>query len=468
MARLPIEYQEVKWIESHGTEYIDTGVLPNQNTGMRTVISLDNASGTQGGFGSFGTGSAQYFAYEFYVYNGTRKINAHWTNASISVTHDWGADTKYDVLLNYLNSRKLELADIGSTALTSATFSNNYPIWLGRVNYGATSFKDYKHIGKIYQVEITQDSEVIRNFIPCYRKSDGVVGMYCLVTETFFPNLGSGAFTVGADVNPTQRTFQNGVVGGTNVVEGTYISDGMEQLVNYTMLYDYGDECTDATGGWSLTYSSGGSLTKATDHLVMAGKSTSYASKVCPANKIDFTEYSMLGGKTHVVTRYSTADGCSGQGGITSTNTTASNSVMNADKLVFTGGVSYTNVLPTAEPVLYYADISDINGTYYPVLWTYNVSEVRCYSFALFKADDWSTLCKKAEITASTITEAISKATAILSNASAVSFMVKNCTGDFMFRAIVDTSFRTALASSPYKNKVYANEHWAKFLAMVA
>ena len=56
----------------------------------------------------------------------------------------------------------------------------------------------------------------------------------------------------------------------------------------------------------------------------------------------------------------------------------------------------------------------------------------------------------------------------LLSNESAVRYMIYNCTGDFMVSAIKSSVFLTALESSPYKEMVYANEHWAKFLAMVA
>ena len=40
----------------------------------------------------------------------------------------------------------------------------------------------------------------LRNFIPCYRKADGVIGMYDTVTNLFFENSGDGSFTKGPDV----------------------------------------------------------------------------------------------------------------------------------------------------------------------------------------------------------------------------------------------------------------------------
>ena len=41
---------------------------------------------------------------------------------------------------------------------------------------------------------------LIYDFIPCYRKSDNVAGMYDLVSEQFFTNVGTGEFIVGPNV----------------------------------------------------------------------------------------------------------------------------------------------------------------------------------------------------------------------------------------------------------------------------
>ena len=55
----------------------------------------------------------------------------------------------------------------------------------------------------------------------------------------------------------------------------------------------------------------------------------------------------------------------------------------------------------------------------------------------------------------------------LLSNEKTVEFMIKQCTGDFMVSAIQNQTFLTALNNSPFKEKIMANEHWAKFLNMV-
>jgi len=46
-----------------------------------------------------------------------------------------------------------------------------------------------------------KDNSLICDLVPCYRKADGVIGMYDVVRRTFLTNVGSGSFTKGADVN---------------------------------------------------------------------------------------------------------------------------------------------------------------------------------------------------------------------------------------------------------------------------
>ena len=45
-----------------------------------------------------------------------------------------------------------------------------------------------------------KDGNLIRDMVPCYRRSDGEIGMYDRVSQTLFTNAGSGIFTKGPSV----------------------------------------------------------------------------------------------------------------------------------------------------------------------------------------------------------------------------------------------------------------------------
>lgn len=149
------------------------------------------------------------------------------------------------------------------------------------------------------------------------------------------------------------------------------------------------------------------------------------------------------------------------------------------NSLTFNAGVTSDCVfinhadMTTAFSGLKVCDISETEARYLMIRLTYEWSysataSVSIHGVLLTKQDDYATLAKKAGITASSIDDVLSASETLLSNKSAVNYMIYNCTGDFMVSAIQSSTFLTALNSSPYKELVYANEHWAKFLAMVA
>ena len=45
-----------------------------------------------------------------------------------------------------------------------------------------------------YSFKIWKGDTMIRDFVPCYRKSDNVAGMYDLLNNTFYTNNGTGSF----------------------------------------------------------------------------------------------------------------------------------------------------------------------------------------------------------------------------------------------------------------------------------
>ena len=57
---------------------------------------------------------------------------------------------------------------------------------------GIRTVKSFKYWDK--------DDNLLRDMIPCYRKSDNVIGMFDKVSQTFFTNAGTGTFTKGNNV----------------------------------------------------------------------------------------------------------------------------------------------------------------------------------------------------------------------------------------------------------------------------
>ena len=194
---LPDGYTQLQYIESHGTEYIDTGFKPNQNT--RLVVDVgEQTSGydlpnvSQCIFGARTAPNVD--AYNFFMRSdGTG-------NPSLD---DYGT-TRQNTRTEFLYDRATidknkNVTSINSTTYTHTeqTFSCPYTLYIFGCNTSDTV--TFMCTVRFYSFRIYSSSEdgndlLIRNFIPV-KNPDGEYGLYDLVDGKFYSNSGTGAFT---------------------------------------------------------------------------------------------------------------------------------------------------------------------------------------------------------------------------------------------------------------------------------
>lgn len=201
MVRLPVEYQEVEYLESTGTQYIKTNYTPTATEDMK--IEMDYMfTKTQSGdsflFGAKASGTSpitfqcECFANErWYCGSGLYQFR--------NVLGDVGAslNKRYSFIID---GNVLKIDD--NSASSTGTQSNLYsvPLYVFAGNWDeATKFINKG--ARIYNLSFTANGVKEADFIPCYRKSDSEPGMYDTVTKQFFTNQGTGTFIVGNDVS---------------------------------------------------------------------------------------------------------------------------------------------------------------------------------------------------------------------------------------------------------------------------
>ena len=59
-----------------------------------------------------------------------------------------------------------------------------------------------KHFSRYCEIDIIayDNNILVRDFVPCYRKEDGVIGLCDVVTQEFYENQGTGNFKKGEDI----------------------------------------------------------------------------------------------------------------------------------------------------------------------------------------------------------------------------------------------------------------------------
>lgn len=235
----------VDYLESTGTQYIDTGFLANQNT--RVVIDFEYLSGDVI-FGAYNTSGAGGFGLQaasgkFYFYYGS---GSGYTSTAISANVRYLADCNKNVV------------SLDKTAIHTAaanTFQGENPLLLfGIQNAGNPGF--YTSL-KLYSCQIYQSGSLVRDFRPCY-DPDGVACLYDKVTKEYYYNQGAGAFIAAGD-EPEEPEIAVGTT-WTFLEDGSFTAPvtGSYQIELHGGGGGGGGICTDTSIGLGYLGQSGG------------------------------------------------------------------------------------------------------------------------------------------------------------------------------------------------------------------
>lgn len=199
ISQLPTEYQEVEYIQSSGTQYIDTGVVATSGFEIDIKINIDTVTGSMAPI-LYAHEPSEPYKRNFIAYTSSKKMEIDAgdkiTQTSVTLTGDDVIKASNVENNFYLTVNGTNYTPTVTTAASNLEYSGRTMHLLHGNGYdvGYTS-------GKVYYCKITVDGTLVRSFVPCYRKSDNVAGLYDLVNNVFYTNAGSGVFAVGADSN---------------------------------------------------------------------------------------------------------------------------------------------------------------------------------------------------------------------------------------------------------------------------
>jgi len=179
---LPSTYTRLNYIGTTGTQYIDTGFKPNQNTKFIVDIQLTNTLCHPFGARTAFTNKA------FMLYwSSDSNYCVQMANSTFNGgTFDTTARTTVE-----MTASSLIMNGITQATYSVDAFQCEQNAWLMSC-YGSGEAEYAK--GKLYSAKIYDGSTLIRDFIPCQNAS-GTVGMWDNVNSVFYANAGTGVFT---------------------------------------------------------------------------------------------------------------------------------------------------------------------------------------------------------------------------------------------------------------------------------
>ena len=184
---LPSGYRKLKYIESSGTQYVDTNFVPNQDTRIVLKVYFPIAGSNQFLFGTRTGERSNSFAFNCYSTCYRSHYNTYWTNYDTSVAFERPFVIDKNKNVTTLNGEYTVTSDY-------AEFTCPYPLVLFANNNNGTiaTFATTK----LYSCQIYDDGDIVRDYIPCIDPS-GVVGLYDDVNGAFYSDAAGGAFYAG-------------------------------------------------------------------------------------------------------------------------------------------------------------------------------------------------------------------------------------------------------------------------------
>lgn len=180
----PLPYIELEYIQSSGSQYINTGFKPNSNTKIIiTFMKVGNIIDYERLFGSMSNSSATTLLRSNRSNSFEYKLN---NSVKTSVTINANTQYTIEATNSYikLNNSTSNFSAVSYTATTNLELLHNHD------RYGTF---------RVYSCKVYDNGTLIRDFVPAKRKSDNVICLYDKVTETFYTNAGSGTFTAGPE-----------------------------------------------------------------------------------------------------------------------------------------------------------------------------------------------------------------------------------------------------------------------------
>jgi hypothetical protein len=188
-ATLPAGYKELEYIESTGTQWIDTGIIRG-----RFVHDIVFTERTQNNLMGGSTGGGLYWGQ-------TRSHISSNDGYELGPNHI-DVDTSVRRIIEYSNISSHAKLTTGNTTITYSisTPSNTYTIF--KIHNSEQYYTKTKLYGlKVYTTD--DNTSLVRNFVPA-KNSSGVVGMYDLAdpnpATAFHTNAGAGTFTAGPEI----------------------------------------------------------------------------------------------------------------------------------------------------------------------------------------------------------------------------------------------------------------------------
>lgn len=190
---IPSTYQLVEYLESSGTQYINTGYMPDIAHTIIGKLSVNSGFSTANGIGCYDTNTA---IKKRCFFGGMP--NDEYLNIANSTSGYTGLQIQFDTQQHLYTLTPSSVSIDEYTAINVNEYPSEIFILFGYWTHTPTTSINYAHI-KLSYFKVMYNNSYLKRMYPVYRKADNKPGMYDIVNGVFYTNQGTGEFIVGPD-----------------------------------------------------------------------------------------------------------------------------------------------------------------------------------------------------------------------------------------------------------------------------
>ena len=197
---LPAEYTQLEWIESSGTQCINTGYVVRETDSIEIDYVLTDLSRTGDKFiiGAQPIPDNPNVGFWTETYDSSNTWYVRFGSSSSANTY--GITTPSSQLSGTLVVSKNSFVVNGTKILTPEYYGMSpNPLTIFNRITAAGDIQATGASAQISEVRIKNGNNIVHKYVPA-KNSSNVIGMYDTVSGQFFQNLGSGNFTAGPQV----------------------------------------------------------------------------------------------------------------------------------------------------------------------------------------------------------------------------------------------------------------------------
>ena len=184
-AVIPSGYEKLNYIESSGTQYIDTGVSGGSTSAWEMQLNV---------LGTALYGYEQYMGSDrdttnskIYCHN---KVDVRFASKVAGNIHAFD----FEDAVHTVSAASDGTLEVDGATIIGQGIVGGWGKFTAYV-FNSHGEADKPSIMRLYYYKMWKDGELVRDFVPVKRVSDGVYGLYDLVGATLYENIGTGAFT---------------------------------------------------------------------------------------------------------------------------------------------------------------------------------------------------------------------------------------------------------------------------------